>query len=148
MRFWDTSCVVPLLLVERSTRALTSVLMGSAGMCVWWGTRVEAVSALSRRAREGALSETQLNGCIDRLDRLSERWIEVEPGERVRDLAVSAVGRHDLRAADAFQLAAALVAADGEAATIEFVCLDRRLRQAAAREGLRLLPETIEEPRP
>lgn len=147
MRFWDTSCVVPLLLVERSTGVLKAVVMDSGGMCVWWGTRVEAVSALSRRAREGALSQIELNGCIDRLDRLSERWIEVEPSERVRDFAVSAVGRHDLRAADSFQLAAALVASDGEAGSVEFVSLDRRLRQAAAREGLRLLPESIEEPR-
>jgi predicted nucleic acid-binding protein len=139
--------VVPLLLVEPSTRVLKSLLAGSGGMCVWWGTRVEAASALSRRAREGVLSQTELNGCIDRLDRLSERWIEVEPGERVRDFAVSAVGRHDLRAADAFQLAAALVAADGEPGSVELVSLDRRLREAAAREGLRLRPETIEEAR-
>jgi predicted nucleic acid-binding protein len=42
---------------------------------------------------------------------------------------------HDLRAADAFQLAAARIAADGEPAALPFVTLDERLTLAASREG-------------
>ena len=145
MRFWDSSCVVPLLLVERSTARLRQLALASEAMWVWWGTRVEAASAMSRRGREGVLTSTQLSRCRDRLEQLSQRWIEVEPSDRLRELALASVGRHDLRAADSFQLAAALVASDGEAGSVEFVSLDHRLRQAAAREGLRLLPESIEE---
>ena len=39
------------------------------------------------------------------------------------------------------QLAAALVAAEGEPHLLEFVCLDARLNEAARREGLRVLPD-------
>ncbi len=42
---------------------------------------------------------------------------------------------HPLRAADALQLGAAIVAADGDTASLEFVTLDRRLADAALREG-------------
>ncbi|HET6470416.1 MAG TPA: hypothetical protein VFG38_01165 [Pseudomonadales bacterium] len=42
---------------------------------------------------------------------------------------------HVLRAADAFQLAAALTAAVGDPSSVEFVSLDERLIEAAAREG-------------
>jgi predicted nucleic acid-binding protein len=47
---------------------------------------------------------------------------------------------HPLRAADALQLAAALVWA-GSPAVGEMVVLDRRLREAARLEGLRPLPD-------
>ena len=145
VRFWDSSCVVPLLLVERSTAAVRPLALDSDAMWVWWGTRVEVASAMSRRGREGLINTTQLDRCRERIEQLSQRWIEVEPSDRVRELALASVGRHELRAADSFQLAAALVASDGEAVSVEFVSLDRRLRQAASREGLRLLPESIEE---
>jgi hypothetical protein len=42
---------------------------------------------------------------------------------------------HDLRAADALQLAAAIAAAEGQPASLELVCLDDRLIRAAEREG-------------
>jgi hypothetical protein len=47
---------------------------------------------------------------------------------------------HDLRAADALQLAAALIACDEQPALLPFVTLDRRLADAARREGFRVLP--------
>lgn len=43
-----------------------------------------------------------------------------------------------LRAADALQLAAAIVAADFNAASMPFVTLDVRLAEAADREGFRM----------
>jgi len=47
---------------------------------------------------------------------------------------------HELRAADAFQLAAALAAAEGSPSTLELVTLDDRLALAARREGFTVLP--------
>ena len=41
--------------------------------------------------------------------------------------------------ADALQLGAAIVAAEGEPASLEFATLDRRLADAAAREGFQIL---------
>jgi len=65
---------------------------------------------------------------------------EVEPLEEVRAEACRLVRVHDLRAADAFQLAAALAWANHRPAGIGFVCLDRRLCRAATRAGFEVLP--------
>jgi hypothetical protein len=62
------------------------------------------------------------------------------PTAALRDEARRLLHRHTLRAADALQLASALVAADGDPAGLPFVCLDDRLRDAARREGFPLLP--------
>ena len=48
---------------------------------------------------------------------------------------------HDLRAGDAFQLAAALVWAEDAPLGRTLVSLDQRLREAAQREGFAVLPE-------
>jgi hypothetical protein len=42
---------------------------------------------------------------------------------------------HPLRAADSLQLAAAVVASEGDPGELPFVCLDEKLAQAASREG-------------
>jgi hypothetical protein len=47
---------------------------------------------------------------------------------------------HPLRATDALQLAAALVAADEQPATRPFVTLDHALVEIARREGFEVLP--------
>ena len=49
------------------------------------------------------------------------------------------LGRHPLRAADAIQLAAALLLASSTGAAAEFVVYDERLAVAARFEGLRVL---------
>jgi hypothetical protein len=48
-----------------------------------------------------------------------------------------------LRAADALQLAAALVWCQGDPLQHGFVCLDQRLREAARREGFTALPNKM-----
>ena len=75
--------------------------------------------------------------------------LEIEPWEKVREVASELILKHPLRAADAFQLAAALVWCGGKTRSESFVCLDDRLRGAAALEGFRVLPysEEVNEPR-
>jgi uncharacterized protein len=65
---------------------------------------------------------------------------EVTPSEDVRERAERLLGVHALRAADALQLAAALIWARERPARLEFVCLDGRLRGIAWREGFAVLP--------
>jgi hypothetical protein len=70
---------------------------------------------------------------------LAKSWDEVVDLFAVRARALSLLARHDLRAADAAQLGAALLAAEDHPASLTFVCLDDRLAAAAEREGLRVL---------
>ncbi len=65
---------------------------------------------------------------------------EIEPTEEVRTIAESVLDRHDLRAADAFQLAAALVLCHEKPRGRWFVCFDQQLAAAADVAGFTVLP--------
>ncbi len=109
-------------------------------MVVWWSTGVECVSALARRERAGALPADQALLALATLDHLATAWQEVAPAESLRMTARRMVRVHDLRAANAFQLAAARAASEERPETLPIVTLDRRLALAASREGFRVLP--------
>lgn len=108
-------------------------------MIVWWGTPVEFVSALARHERDGHLTAREFAENHRYLKALSRVWIEIQPGPILRRLAQRLLRTHPLRAADALQLAAALTAAQGDPASLGFVCFDTRLNAAAEREGLTLV---------
>ena len=135
MRFWDSSAVVPLLVEEPSSAAMRTAYRQDPTVVAWWGTGLELVSALARREREGRIDALTFAEATRRLDALERSWREVAPLERVREVGVRLLRTHALRAADALQLGAAIVAAEERPSTLSFVTLDARLAQAAAREG-------------
>jgi predicted nucleic acid-binding protein len=138
--FWDSSALVPLLLrEERSTRLLT-LLDEDLEPVIWWCSPVECASALYRRRREGQLASETLRGALQRLDALDTTAETMLPSDNVRLRAQRILATHPLRAADALQLAAALVWSDERPQGESFVCLDERLRQAARQEGFSILP--------
>jgi hypothetical protein len=139
--FWDSSALVPLLLSEARSTEMTALLREDAAPAIWWGSPVECHSALQRRRREGTLPAPALAESLIRLGHLAEDMDVVAPTNTVRDAAGRALAAHPLRAADALQLAAALVWA-GSTTGEAFVCLDDRLRDAARREGFDVLPPT------
>jgi hypothetical protein len=59
----------------------------------------------------------------------------------LRDVAERLLRVHPLRAADSLQLAAAIIAAEREPATLDLVSLDEGLGDAASREGFHVLGE-------
>jgi predicted nucleic acid-binding protein len=135
MRFWDSSAIVPLLVAEEETPAVSAILEADAEVVAWWGSAVECVSALARREREGSLAGPGVTIALARLDALRAAWIEVQPVDRVRAVAIRLLRTHPLRAADAFQLAAAIAVAEEHPETLPFVTLDEQLADAASREG-------------
>lgn len=135
MKFWDASGVVPLLIEEAESAGREAQLQADPVMLVWWGTPVECGSAFQRLVREGALSAKEAAAAEERLRQLESRWIEVEPSQPFRSQASCLLRVHTLRAADALQLAAALVACGNEPTALPFVSSDQQLREAAAKEG-------------
>lgn len=146
MRFWDTSAVVPLLVAEAATSAMSQLLRGDAELIVWWGTRLECTSALARYDREQGFPAAHLLRASTRLGTLSTRWAEIVPTETLRSTAERLIRTHPLRSADALQLAAAWAASDGQPEQLAFVSLDVRQRDAARREGFPVLPEVVPNP--
>lgn len=140
MRFWDSSAVIPLCVREPGSDNVRRVLESDEDMAVWWATRVECASALSRRGREGALSVEAEIQARAVLRALSQAWSEVQPTEMVRQRAERLLMVHPLGVADAFQLAAALLWGTESPMGLDLVCLDENLRQAAFREGFNVLP--------
>lgn len=139
MRFWDASAIVPLVVEEGASAAMRALLRQDDELAVWWGAGLECASALARRARAGDLTRADAARADQRLRRAAEGWLEVPATDAVRTAARRLLGVHALRAADALQLAAAIIAADREPASIDFVTLDDRLAEAAEREGFRVL---------
>ena len=141
MKFWDTSAIVSLCVVEPATPQVRQVVDTDQSLVVWWATRTECVSAFSRRRREGVLSAQAERRARHVLAAIAAEWSEVLPSEAVRLRAERLLAVHPLRAANAFQLAAALLWSRGDTATHAIVSFDERLREAASREGFHVLPE-------
>ena len=108
-------------------------------MLVWWATEVECVSAIARLERDGDLASDAALEALERLDGLAAGWHEIQPVETARRTARRLLRVHALRAADALQLAAAIVASEGHPGSLEVVSLDDRLIAVARREGFPVL---------
>jgi len=100
-------------------------------MLVWALTATEVVSALNRKRREGGFDLRSLRVAQGRLKKLEAAWNEVLQLDAVRSQARNLLVEHDLRAADALQLAAALLAREQTGLPLELVTFDRRLASAA-----------------
>ena len=135
MNFWDTSAIVPLLVREPDTPVRESQLKRMTGVVTWWATRLECVSALCRREREGHLSAEAFQAAMARLGALAGQWHVVSPSQLILPRAERLLKIHSLRAADAMQLAAALLAAREEPEGSTFHTADVRLAVAAGKEG-------------
>ena len=139
MRFWDASALVPLFIRETKSSEVESWRAADPRMTTWMMTRIEVVSAVSRRKREQPELAALWERAIREVHEVAARWIEIWDADATRRRAERIVMEHPLRTADALQLGTALVAADGDPQSLELVTLDRRLADAARREGFPVL---------
>jgi uncharacterized protein len=138
--FWDSSALIPCLVREESTEAILGLFSSDSDPAVWWASRVECMSAVERRRREGGMSPQAFDEARRRLGAILEEVAVVQPHALVLERAERLLAVHPLRAADALQLGAALVACDEAPRGEGFVCLDDHLREAARREGFDVRP--------
>ena len=142
--FWDSSALITLLAAQPGASTLEVLARNAPSMVLWWGTRVELVSGVCRLRRSGKLDEKGQHNLFGAIERVTSDADQIEPIEQVRAASIRVLRVHSLRAADALQLAAALVWTDHSPSGAAFVCLDKRLREAAEREGFTVLPESAE----
>jgi predicted nucleic acid-binding protein len=140
MKFWDSSGIVPLVVREEESSYCCELLYADQEMVVWCLCRLEVLSALCRRLREEVIDESVFDEAKVRLSSIFKRTYEVTALEKVRSRAARLLEVHPLRAADACQLAAALVATGEDPLRLELVSFDKRLATAARREGFRVNP--------
>jgi predicted nucleic acid-binding protein len=120
---------------ETTTAPILELFESDPVIIAWWATDIECTSAIARRQRVGQLNEEIASEALSRLNALRAGWHEVEPSEEIRESAKRLLRVHDLRTADALQLAAALYVSEARPSTLQFVSLDSRLLTAARREG-------------
>jgi hypothetical protein len=138
--FWDSSALVPLLVAEPRSDALTALLANDDEPVIWWATPLECQSALRRRHRESPWPADQLAAATDRLRLLVQHADTIAPTDELRRRAGRLLAVHPLRAADALQLAAALIWCEEQPHGESFVTLDPPLAEAASAEGFTLQP--------
>ena len=136
--YLDASALVKLFVPEIESEALNDALVGARDVIVSDVALTEMASALGRRTREGRLKIAESRRLYREAEKLAAscRRAELTPPihRRAERLLLSLEIR--LRTLDALHVATAL---DAEAATV--VTYDPRLRDAAASQGLFVVPD-------
>jgi predicted nucleic acid-binding protein len=138
LKFWDSSAIVPLCVNEPASPRLHRLADGDPDIVVWWTTPVECTSAICRSRREDHIGLAEEAEAHARLDALRADWHEVQPSDVLREKARRLLRVHPVRAADALQLAAALLWSERYVLDA-LVALDRRLLETARLEGLQVV---------
>jgi predicted nucleic acid-binding protein len=134
--FWEASAIVPLVVREETSRSCRDLRRRQTDeFTIWWGTAIEVTSAIQRKRREGRITDGAAATAGVHLEALVRESTEVPPDEAVRAEARRLLGIYGLRAADALQLAAALVAVHGRPMGKKFIAADGPLLRSAALEG-------------
>jgi len=132
--FWDSSALVALCATQSGTPEALRWKQ-HYNIVIWWGTPVEIVAALARLLRMSFLDARGWGEASQLSERLARIWYVIEPSPVLRAKAVEIVKRYDLRAGDAWQLAAALEWCGHVPRGRRFLTADKRLRDAARLSG-------------
>lgn len=135
MSFWDSSALVPLCANEPRSRLAGRLWKQFTEKFVWWETSIEISSALARLERENKISLRQRLKSEKRLKILEKVWTEIQPENRIKELARTFPSKYELKAADSIQLAAALVWCKEQPKGKNFVSGDEKLTKAAGSVG-------------
>ncbi len=137
--FWDTSAIVPTLVFQTSSKSASALLRKHKKLVLAWITRIEIYSAICRLARQGILDNKNYTIAVDRFTRIEKNRIEVFPTETLRALSIDLLQQYELRAADAMQLASALIWCNEKPSKKTFITFDEQLALAAAQVGFVVL---------
>src|SRR5258706_7693284 len=107
--FWDTSAIIPLYCNQVTSLESRRLRRQFRDLVIWWGTHVEVHSGVNRLLREGFITTIQSQKSLEKWNKVYASARTVNPDDEVRRIATSLTSEYDIRALDAFQLAAALV---------------------------------------
>ncbi len=140
--FLDSTAFVKLFVQEDGTDAIIRLMEATEDnrKLISAGTPLEVYAALKRREREGGISHADSDAARHILRVEAARMVQQPLNPAVLEAARQLLDRHELRAADALQLGAAVVAREMfQGMEIIFVSGDRRLLDAAATERFETL---------
>ena len=133
--FFDTSAIVALLVQQPFSTKAKQLFRKYQKPALAWTTPIEVQSALSRLLREGNLTAKGYQLAMERFAHIEANKIEVLPTTKLRELAIELLRQYDLRAADAIQIASALLWCNEKSNGKPFITFDDRLADAALKAG-------------
>ncbi len=140
MSFWDSSALLPLIIREPSSKKMLDLKEDTDFILTWTLTPVEIISTLCRLQRMDQIDMVGFEKALKSWKNLEEGIYLIKDIEAVKRRANRLLRIHPLKAADALQLASALIACSDVTSQHFFISLDKQLNQAAAKEGFNVLP--------
>jgi len=137
----DTSALVKRYVREEGTDEVLDYFARFEALATAALTKVEMAAALAKAARQGWVDKVAAQEAWQDFLQHWPSYVRLPISTLSIERAFSLVWRHRLRAYDALHLACALIWQETMAEAAAFACFDRRLRQAAAAEGLHPWPE-------
>ena len=134
LAFWDAGALVPLC-VRQGITPQAIALYKTHDAVVWWATPTEIASALARLLRMKQLDSRAWAKSNKLAQSLADSWSVIQPSDALRATSIRLVDRYDLRAANSFQLAAALEWCEYAPQGRVFLTADQKLRDAALLSG-------------
>jgi len=151
--FLDSSAVVKHYVTEMGSARVQSITAVISGHELYLSdlTIVEVCAAMSRRRRDGSLSDAQTAALRDEfLADIDNLYLPTAMSDSIIDRAVALTELHVLRASDAVQLATALELnrerISAGLIALSLVSSDQSLLRAAAAEGLAIENPTANAP--
>lgn len=143
--FLDSSGLIKRYLPEIGTRWIRQLAAASSGhdIIIAQITPVELVSVVARKQREQRVAASIVQPLLRLMDHHQQaQYMTIQLDRNVEGLAKILLVKHALRAADAMQLASAIIA-DQTLLTfglppLTFICADKNLLKVATAEGLQV----------
>ena len=101
----------------------------------------EVLSAFIRCKDEKVLSKNNYDKCITCFKFDWEMYFVIEVSEKIVEIAGNLIESHSIRGFDSIHLASAMVLRKEINQSIDFMCWDNRLLEAAKKEGFKACPQ-------
>lgn len=136
MLYCDTSALIKRYVEEEGTELVDALWGKSKRIATSTVAFAEALSAFSRRHREGLLSVREYKTTVEKFKSDYAFLILVPIDNALNHTIETIIKNYPLRGFDAIHLASALVFANLKDNGLKFACFDLNLNKAAIKEGL------------
>lgn len=139
MMHLDTSALIKRFVAEKGSALVQAVVIRNGPIAAAKIAYVEVYAGLSRKHREGHLSDRMYALSCRQFESDWHAYVRVEMGDEILLMARDLIQRYPLRGFDAIHLASALSLRSALAEEITFAAADDRLLRAARAEHLQVL---------
>ncbi|MCK4275176.1 MAG: type II toxin-antitoxin system VapC family toxin [Phycisphaerae bacterium] len=137
----DTSALLKKYIQETGSDEVVRLWTSPQEMAISRVGYAEALAAFARRRREGTLTQDLFEAVVEQFKVDWKSLARLPVSDELDHFVDRLVRGHSLRGLDVIHLASALSISEGAVEDFLFVSADRRLLDAARREGLNVYPD-------